>query len=235
MIRRSAAMSLYLAGAAILSASLVPRAARGDEPPPPPPGAIVLRISLGLDDDRPTDWSGGITPSAGSVLTIESAPGSADVDLPRWTAPPLRDAPQAGVRPEQGRPRPAVLVVTVEAHPASEVAVDTAQGQFSFRLDELPYGATRTFLDGRASVERIPPTPPLMPADRGKGRLALVVGSDGDACCAYVSHNPGPTTGWLTRFDGQSWSDPVAVACPRLGVWWPAVAVDGAGNVWVVW
>jgi hypothetical protein len=232
--------------AAILAMATGSIPSAGDEPPmddgPPSPGAIVLRITLGRGDERPSDWSGGLTPSAGSVLAIEAAPGTADVDLPRWTAPSR--AKKAG----QAQPIPAVLVATLEAHPASEVAVDTAQGQFSFRLDELPYGVGRVFLDGRAAVERVPPAPPLAQADRGPGHFVIVVGPAGGRSCGYVANSPPPSArpqgavggrsepdAWLTRFDGRAWSAPVAVTCTAPGVGGPTIAVDGSRNVWLIW
>src|SRR5262249_33896751 len=39
----------------------------------------------------------------------------------------------------------------------------------------------------------------------------------------------------LVRFDGKAWQPPIEVTAPGLDIWRPTVAVDGKGDVCVVW
>ena len=136
----------------------------------------------------------------------------------------------------------------------------TAQGDFAFRLSQIPFGQTLSLLNGTVSVDRIPASTQITSSPEEQDYPAAINGKNGDTWLAYVefhhakNHNQlradvqqpladfqplASATGgdqvFLRHLEGQSWRDPVAVTDAGLDIYKTAIAQDGTGRVWVFW
>jgi hypothetical protein len=155
------------------------------------------------------------------------------------------------------------LVATFrEITPGSEISVETPQGRFQFRPAEIAYGKPVKFLNGRAMVDRVPASNAVTRSRDDQDFPASAVDREGNAWIAYLQFKPNPKfTGirWLAaddqpqkdmnelaeptggdqivlaRYSRGAWSDPIAVSDAGGDLYKPAIAVDGAGKVWVFW
>jgi hypothetical protein len=152
---------------------------------------------------------------------------------------------------------PVVMRVNLLAPADATVTVKTGRGQFSASLADLRRGGRRTFLDGQAAVEPADPAVRLTGAPGEEDFPAAARAADGSVWLAYTTYTAErprlngavapedfdsvlvPKTNGdrlhLRRYDGQGWDPPMPVTDGGLDLWRPAVAVDGRGDVVVVW
>jgi hypothetical protein len=226
-----------------------------------------FRILLGIGDDQPTRWDGSLRVTGGRIRTVEvwrpAAGDAADGQTFRLTTSRL--PPQGAAAKKAGRPGPmqdnGLLIAAELLDAAARFDVETAQGSFSFRADQVSLGDSRSFLDGRVSVERIPSTTRLtdspeeqdFPAIAQAGDalyIAYVEFTHGDRSQKWpqqIAANPGnfdalarPAGGDQVLLLEYSRSRntagaPLAVTPPGQDVARAAVAVDGGNRVWVFW
>ncbi len=153
-----------------------------------------------------------------------------------------------------------VIVTFGKLVTASEVRVETAQGGFQFRPANISYGKAEKFLHGRVMVDRVPVSLPLAHTRDEEDYPAAATDREGNVWVAFVRFTPNPKfTGirWtgteetknfaelaeptggdqvlLVRYSRGVWSTPMAVSDKGGDLYRPAVAVDGAGRVWVFW
>lgn len=221
-----------------------------------PKGAIGLEISLGLKDDRRTEWSGEITVSEGKVLSLEvtrSAVG-ASVSGPRFKVESKKQVAKKKKK-AAGAVGP-VLQATLDTPEDATITVHTGQGNFSFKASDLAKGQRRPFLDGEATVERLEAAVRLTGAGTEDDFPAAAKSDDGTVWLAYVEYHPeNPRLDTtvkdedfdtlvpkkhgdrirLRKFDQGKWQPGIDVTDGGLDVWRPTVAVDGKGTVWVAW
>lgn len=219
-----------------------------------PETAVSLTLTLGVGDKQPVSWDGTATLSEGKVLGI---------DLIRFGGAMRRVEGNRffvrSVQPpaKQNEPiRSPVLAIHVDAPAGAKMLVNTAQGEFSFVLSNLPPGAKQEFLEGRVRVERDEASLRLTEPETEDDFPALAAGKDGTIWLAYVEFEPSEPvlperiisgnfdllvpSGQgdrirLRRFDGQHWQPPLDATPPGLDIWRPTVSVDGQGRVWVAW
>ncbi len=153
-------------------------------------------------------------------------------------------------------PAPSVVRANLDAPETATVTVRTGEGTFSFRPADLTRGERTMFLDGRAAAEREEAAVRLTGRGTEDDFPSAARAPDGTVWLAYVEYTPEvphltkagsrkefdslvPTKHGdrirLRAFDGTTWSPGVDVTETGLDVWRPAVAVDGAGRVWVAW
>jgi hypothetical protein len=143
---------------------------------------------------------------------------------------------------------------------SSEFSFSTAQGGFSFRASEVPYGKGIYKLGGRVYVDRVPVTTRLTDTPEEEDYPALAAGANGDVWLAYVQfhHSPDadkiradlheapkdfkiytePTGGdqiWARKYSGGNWGENIPVTPAGRDCYKAAVAVDGSGQAWVIW
>ncbi|MDA2924285.1 hypothetical protein MYX65_06450 [Acidobacteria bacterium AH-259-L09] len=154
------------------------------------------------------------------------------------------------------------VYVTVEILDAdARFEVQTAQGNFSFAARDAPWGETLSFLDGRVKVEQVPLSRqltdsieqqdfPALAASGEKVYLAYVEFRHGDRSQAWPwplqekpdSYEPlrrsagGDQVLFMeySRLD-RTWSAPEPVSEKGQDAFGAAVAVGGAGRIWVIW
>ena len=141
-----------------------------------------------------------------------------------------------------------------------ELSINTASGNFTVRLGDIPYGAARHALDGRAMADRVPPVRRLTNSADEQDYPAAATGQDGSVWIAWMEfrHHPDhnrlranlteapanfdrytePTGGdqiFARRYAAGSWGQPIPITAPGGDLYRPAIAVDGAGRAWVFW
>jgi hypothetical protein len=229
---------------------LAPTRTRPSHPIPMPANPVDVQLALGLKDEEPTRWGGMIQISEGRIVSLQvQGPPNAKVTGGRFTARSFFPINQATlVRPK--------LHVSLDAPPTAIVTVKTQQGEFQFTLADLASGTSKSFLDGRVSVQREEGALRLTGPETEDDYPVMAKGPDGTVWLAYVAYQPGkpivmervragsfeslvPTGNGdqirLMRFDGKVWHPAMEVTDSGLDVWRPAVAVDGQGRVVVAW
>jgi len=217
-----------------------------------------VRLLLGVTDTEPARWDGQAKLTAGEIRKIDPwrfRPGDAVLEPSGWktSSHPLQTPPKG-----PGRMSPTGVVLSIAAPRGAELDVQTPQGKFRLALDELLPGRQVPFLDGRVLADAVAPAVPIADGETENDFPAAAAAADGTVWVAFVRHVPcgppdlqcfekrpadfqflvpqgGGDQVALLRFDGKSWSAPVAISRAGLDVWRPAVAVDGQGRLHVVW
>jgi len=163
---------------------------------------------------------------------------------------------------QPGRPFVAngVVLYLDEASENTAIDVSTAQGNFTIRLADIPYGKVANALNNRVMVDRIPPFTQLTSSPDEQDYPAAAADKSGNVWLAYMEfkHNKDhnrlranleqPLTDFsqlraatggdqilvMKISDGKP-SQPIAVTRGGGDLYRPAIAVDGSGRVWVFW
>lgn len=221
--------------------------------------AVGVRVVLGLTDRTETKWDGSVTAQGGRVTAIEGwrFEQGDQVTGTSWAASTHRIRLFGGGR--QGQPPFTAngIVAWIDGESESTVlSFQTAQGNFSVKLADIPFGKRAMALDGRVMADRVPPATQMTKSPDEQDYPAAATDKNGNVWVAYVEfrHNKdhhqiranylekpndfsdmqAPTGGdhvVLTKLGGS----PVNVTEPGGDVYRPAIAVDGKGRVWVFW
>ncbi|MBL8218310.1 MAG: hypothetical protein JNL62_03740, partial [Bryobacterales bacterium] len=249
-----------LCGAAAFTLYSQRRAATPAPAPSPNGGTLSFRILLGVNDRTGQRWDGSIKISSGRITEIRGwrfGPNDS-ADLAGW---------KAGTRPSDGKKGKAGpilengVVVTAAAGEDARFDVQLSQGSFSFQARDLPFGASKEFLDGKVLVDRSPTITQLTESPEEQDFPAIATAGD----AVYVSYiefrhadraaeerrtfdsepksfdflarQAGGDQVMLTEYSKSTrkWSTPIAVSAAKQDVMRTAIAVDGRKRVWVIW
>lgn len=151
---------------------------------------------------------------------------------------------------------PIRLRVMLDAPLTAKIEVNTSRGNFSFTLNEIAAGSSKKFLNDEALAERDEAAAPLTGRETEDDFPVMAKAKDGTIWLAYVEYKSGPpilasriqegnfdilaTKGHgdrirLMRHNGKSWDPAMDATAGGLDVWRPAIAVDAAGAVNLVW
>ncbi len=223
-----------------------------------PAGASFL-ISLGVGDKGPTSWDGSITVSPGGIDSIRGwrfMAGDSIDSVSSWNCS-SRSGPGAG---DPMMPN-GIVVTTPDDNSGATFNLKTAQGDFSFRAADIPWGMSQKYLQGRVAVERVPSMTRLTESTEEQDFPSIAQAGDSvyvtytefvhsdrskessqqlEAPPANFDDYARPAGGdqvFLMTFSKakRTWGAPVAVSAPRQDVMRSAVAVDGQNRVWVFW
>ena len=222
----------------------------------PARAAVSVRLLLGVGDTQTTVWDGSVTASGARITSLEPWRFEATDEIlaaNQWKVSTHRMRSWYG--PPAFVPNGVVITLDRDADDAT-LQVHTANGDFSVRLGEIPYGTMKSFLDGKVEADRVPATVQLTKDAQEQDYPALAAAKDGTAWLAYMEfkhypdHNrlrntpkvsdelaakPGGDQILLMRYSGGDWSAPIAITPPGGDLYRPAVAVDGKGRPWVFW
>ena len=232
------------------------------------PPVSSFRILFGVGDTEPAVWDGSIKLSSGAVRSIQgwrfAVDDSSDYKS-SWKVSTRSGAPQNGAQRRNGVTPPVNdngVIVSAQI-PDNKVTFDvqTAKGGFSFSPQEIPLGESKTFLDGKVAVDRVPSTVQLTTSDEDQDNPAIAVNGD-DVWITYVDFTHGdrskellgimpkepesfdflarPVGGdqvMLQRFSKSAnvWDRAVPVSARGQDVARAAVAIDGQQRVWTIW
>ncbi|HYM13779.1 MAG TPA: hypothetical protein VEU62_23775 [Bryobacterales bacterium] len=227
-------------------------------------GEARFRILLGIGDSEPARWDGSVRVAGGAISAIEVwRPGAEDqVEGQSWKVSTRRLPPRPARPGARGPVAENGVIVSAElTDPAARFDVQTAQGSFSFRADQVALGQGLNVLDGHANIERVPWTAQITssieeedyPAVAQAGDtvyIAFVEFTHGNRSLEWprpLTEKPGsfealarPVGGDQVRLieyskSRRTWSAPYAVSPARQDIFRTAIAVDGEGRVWVIW
>jgi hypothetical protein len=241
-----------LALTALILAAAFAFAFKRSEPP-----VWTFRVVLGIDDKKPTDWSGKIEIAGGEVVAIEGwrFEGKDQVDaMTGWTCQ-TRDYIAFGQRsPVQladGTPRvkepvqpwPNGLTLSLQGN-APKVSLKLAQGVVKFDAAQVKLGEPVAALNGRVRIERMPRTSLVRPAAKPPTDNAVqddypafwVHYKSGKQYLAWVAYHKEKDRVLLAERDGPDgkWSEPKEVA--KAGYHFrAALATTHGAKLWVVW
>jgi hypothetical protein len=225
--------------------------------------AVGIRLVLGLTDQNETRWDGAVVAHNARIASIEGWRFDADDALQAdhsWRISTHRirlfGAGQAAATPVAN----GVVIWLADERDNAELAVKTAQGEFSVRLADIPYGTMKHYLNDRAMADRLPPVTRITDTPDEQDYPAAAPDNKGNIWLAYLEFKhhprhdelranvkaapkdfaaykepPGGDQILLRKYAGGSWSAPIAVSKPGGDVYRPAVAADGSGRVWVFW
>lgn len=208
---------------------------------------VSLRLTFGELQEREKDYSGSIAVSQGEVeavrpwrfdasdsidgaewkLGLELVPFENQPDDPRHMAadPATRHVPPAGV------------TAVLQAPAAATVQVETAQGDFSFALEEAIPGRTLRFLSGDVLVQRTPSAERANDFSEAEhyDYPAVTQADNGDLWMTWQGYAAKGDHVYARRKTSQGWSETWKLTDEKTDVLRTAVAIDGQGRVWAVW
>ena len=225
------------------------------------PAAQSYLVILGVGDKAETNWDGSITAAGASILSLQgwrftgadSISGTTGWKLSTRPSPPA-PSDAAGPVQENG------IIVTVSA-PTSPVTfnVRTAQGNFSFSSQDVPFGASKLFLGGRALAAQTGAPLQLTSTDEEEDFPSMAQSGDdvyltytrfvhGDRSLAQALGTRQAITdfSFLARPTGgdqilllhysksqRVWTGPFPVTGPGEDAMRSAVAMDRQGRAWI--
>jgi hypothetical protein len=224
-----------------------------------------VRVLLGLEDTAPTIWDGSASVRGGTLASIEpwrfdGHDALAGPDSWRISTHQIRlfGGGRAGARPPVVAN--GVILWLTGASEATEISVETKQGNFTLRASEMPYGKPVFALEKRAMADRIPPAARLSDSPHEQDYPAAAASSSGDVWIAYVEFQhhpehdrlranlkerprdfgdyalpPGGDRILVKRASGGAWGQEIAVTQGGEDLYRPAIAIDGKGRPWVFW
>jgi len=222
----------------------------------------AFRVLFGVNDITTTRWDGSLKVMQAGQYSLEpwrfSSSDSVDGNLLHFST---HSGHFFGSQNNAGPPLANGFILSAAAvGDSSEFSFSTAQGDFSFRASEVPYGKGIYKLGGRVYVDRVPATTRLTDTPEEEDYPSLAAGAQGDIWLAYVQfhHSPDadkiradlreapkdlklyaePTGGdqiWARKYSGGQWGENIAVTPGGRDCYKAAVAVDGNAKAWVVW
>jgi len=225
-------------------------AIRPDEAP-----SHAFRVTLGLSDKEPADWSGQAEVAGGQVVALTGwrFEEKDAVDGSKWKctthdyiAPKDRfpTTPASGkAKPPLKQPWPNGITLTVKGA-APTITLKLAQGNVKFAVGDVLLGEPKSFLNGQVRVERLPALTLLRPPAEGKVEGARqddypafwIRYKTGKHYLAWVAYHKEKDRILLVERDGPdgAWSEPIEVDGPgdHFRV---ALATTHDDTVWVTY
>jgi hypothetical protein len=220
------------------------------------PPRHVFRVTFGLKDKNPADWSGQVAVAGGEVASITGwrfEEMDAVDGVSGWKcrthnliAPgerfPLASA-SGKVAPAPQQPWPNGVTLTVRGE-APTVTLSLKAGEIKFQAGDVLLGEAKTYLDGQVRVERMPATSLVRPAAKPKAEDPVqddfpafwVRYKTGKQYLAWIAYRQQKDRVLLVERDGPdgAWSEPKEVAGPgdHFRV---ALASTHGDTLWIVW
>jgi hypothetical protein len=230
-----------------------PKPRPAGEPISVPANLAALTVSLGLKDQKATDWDGAISVSEGKVLSVDILQGN-----PKASAGPTSFTVKStvGKKPKKAALSRPVIRVSVDAPRSAKIEFKTKQGGFTVPLADLEPGMPRHFLNDQVSVVMEDGALRLTGEETEDDYPVLARAPDGTIWLAYIEYQK--SKGYVTervlagnfdelvpkghgdqirlkKFDGKTWSPAIDATDTGLTLWRPTVAVDKNGAVHVAW
>jgi len=233
----------------------------------PAPAAVGVRMIFGLNDRAEVKWDGTATAQSGHIASIEPwrFEGTDAVQGTSWTVSThivrlFGGRGLFGNQTELPYVANGVVLYLDDASENTAIDVTTAQGNFTIRLADIPYGKVANALSNRVLIDRIPPVTQLTNSPEEQDYPAAVADKSGDVWLAYMEfkHNKDhnrlranleqPLTDFaqlkapaggdrvlVMKISGGKAGEPIAITPGGGDLYRPAIAVDGPGRVWVFW
>ncbi len=205
---------------------------------------LSYRIQMGVGATSEEVWDGAVTVSSGELLGLRNwrpRPEDQLIGRNEWklTSHKMVNFPwRAYEHPVNEGVRPywwvRGVIVDLEAQAGTRVNVRTQQGRFSFNINEIPFGQTKSFLDGRVLVDRVPPAERLSDSSYESDFVTMLSGAGGEVWSAWVGYQGGANYVLARRFDGREWG-PVQRVTEKPGdIFLVKLGRDIKGRPWAV-
>lgn len=154
----------------------------------------------------------------------------------RWI--PARRVSQS--EPNSNAPRPGYLqrpglLLHVTFNEQTRIELETPHGTVSFTPAAFAPTSTKLLLDGQIRVTMAPVESRLSDEGSFDDHPAIVAGSDGEICTAWISYGRDADTVVARRYTDGSWDEPETIS-PEPGDHHRVdLARDGGGRLWAVW
>lgn len=220
-----------------------------------PPAEFRVRVTFGLRDTEPTDWSGKASVANGELTSLtgwrfderDKLVGTDAWDCQTHTYPHARRvAARRGEQPtgqpsaDEAWPNGITLVIRGQA---PSVTLRFEQGEIGCRPAELALGEPQTALDGQVRIQLLPTSERVRPPAEGPTEGARqddypalwIARGTGRQYLAWVCYRDRQDKVLMSeRPDGDSpWSDPTDVAGP--GDIFRVALAEAGEKLWVVW
>jgi len=206
---------------------------------------VALRIMFGVERHHPKTWDGEITLDRGTVQRLrgvffehqDAILGSKWKLTSRATNYMDSTSPR-GYDPVHTKPWeliPNGIVAVMNAPANARVSVKTASGSFAFSLDRIAAGKPAEFLDGDATVERLPPTVTLTRQPGENDYPALAADSRGDLWASWISYADRKDAVWVAHRGASAWEPPVMLSGEMTDNFRTALVEDGRKRMWLIW
>lgn len=199
----------------------------------------LFLVKFGLDGKENIDWSGSVSGAQSSISSWQFDPAKDSMEGSAWKCTTRKqnywDTPYEPIMgPTANLEKVTEKGLWVDTAVTGTVSISTKQGDFVFDVAQTPGSATRTFLNGRASVQAIPHSTWVTRDAPADDFPSLVETKDGVLWMAYQTWNSDQDRVFVRRMVNGEWSTPEAISAPG-DIFRTAIAQDGAGRVWVVW
>ncbi len=199
-----------------------------------------FRITLGVNDRQPSDWSGSWDTAPGRSAGLDPIRFDKDDAVKadtwkcstRWGAQPIPEDWFVGalhVLPSEMRvPKPAIVpnALYAGARGARSIRIFTQQGEARFDPATIPYGKSVPLLNGRMAIERVPQAIPHTSGDEMESDYpAIAVNESGAGWVAWTGYKNESETLFAARTDATG-----KVAVAEGEFFRPVLAADRQGR-----
>ncbi|MCP5120424.1 MAG: hypothetical protein GY953_57250, partial [bacterium] len=158
----------------------------------------ALNIEFGIKDDKATKWDGSVSVSTGSVVKLRGHHFTEEAKLGpdnSWEASTTEWVGYGGGMHPHELPfshatRAMTIGVTVyyQAPDDAKMTVKTEQGDFTFRIGDVPLSAPIHLLASRVEVFRVPPVEHITTEQYEDDYPSLAAGADGTVTAAWIGY-----------------------------------------------
>ncbi len=203
-----------------------------------------FRVRFGLTDTEPTAWDGSVRVSGGVLTSLRSwRPRATDaIGDSSWK---LATAPGRKFRYRNWEPEPPApvpdylkipgLFLTVSAEGDARLDLETAGGNFSFRLSAQPAGRRVAYLGGAVVVERAASSGLVSGEGFHNGFADTVAEPDGAYWVAWIGYRDWGNHVFARRSDGSQLGEITELTTGASDAYYVRLARDGQGRVVAVW
>lgn len=205
----------------------------------------ALNIEFGIKDSEVVPWDGSVALSRGEIVKLRGHHFSEKASLGpgnSWIAGTTEWPGHAGGMhpnelPDSNPTRVMAAGVTVyyRAPDDAEVSVKTKQGNFSFRLQEVPEASPLHVLNTRVEVFRVPPVEHLTTDTLEDDYPSIAADRNGNLAVAWIAYRDRADTVFCRFRRAGAWSEPLKVSERSGDFFSTSVAADARGSFRVVW
>ena len=201
----------------------------------------ALNVEFGIKDAEPKAWDGSLSIDKGELVELRGhqfKEGESIGPNNSWTArtdPWI--APTGGMHPhELPFPQPTrvqTVGVTVyyRAPDDATISVETTNGDFFFRLADLPPSDVMHLLATKVEVRRVPPVEAITTDELEDDYSTMVLGSDGTLSVAWIGYKSENDQVLVRERSGGSWGSIAPVSGASGDLQGLAAAIDGEGSL----
>ena len=205
----------------------------------------ALNIEFGVKDAEPTNWNGSVAIDKGEIVKLRGhqfkegesigANNSWEARTDDWVRPTGGMHPHELPFPQPTRVMTTGVTVYYKAPNDAKITVKTEQGNFFFKVDDLPPSDSMHLLSTKAEVRRVPPVEAVTTDEYEDDYSTMAMNPNGTLSLAWVGYKSENDRVFVRDRKGSAWGDIVQVRGAEGDLQGLASAIDGDGNLHLVW